>query len=195
MVFARSSFSLRGLISICLLFGTLAILAPAATAQKPQPPATILLLRHAEKAHGHRIDLSSDGYARAALLPQLFSGPGATFPTPQVIFAAHESRHSNRSVQTAGPLASALHLAIDDHFQVDDYAGLAADLLSGKYAGKVVLIVWHHATIPRLVKALGVTPPYDPWPDDQYDRIWRIDYHDGKATIQALPYGNPQAGS
>jgi hypothetical protein len=30
--------------------------------------------------------------------------------------------------------------------------------------------------------------PYNPWPEDQYDRIWRIDYTNGKATIQDLPY-------
>jgi hypothetical protein len=26
-----------------------------------------------------------------------------------------------------------------------------------------------------------------PWPDTQFDRIWRIDYKDGKATIKDLP--------
>lgn len=195
MALARSSFRLRCLASICLFFGTLTIIPPAAPAQTAQPPATILILRHAEKLTDGRSDLSSDGYARAALLPQMFSGTGSVFPTPQVIFAAHESRHSNRSVQTARPLAAALHLTIDDQFEYHDYEGLAAALLSGKYAGKIVLVVWHRGSIPRLATALGVTPPYDPWPEKRFDRIWRIDYRDGKATIKDLPYGTPQAGT
>jgi len=51
-----------------------------------------------------------------------------------------------------------------------------------------VLVVWHHGKIPQLAIALGATPPYNPWPDTQFDRIWRIDYVNGKATLQDLPY-------
>ena len=56
------------------------------------------------------------------------------------------------------------------------------------FPGKVVLVVWHHGKIPQLTQALVATPPYNPWPEDQYDRIWRIDYTNGKATVQDLPY-------
>jgi len=152
-------------------------------------PATVLIIRHAEKLTDGRIDLSPAGFERARLLPGLFV-PGARqdLPTPQVLFATHVSAHSNRPVQTVTPLAKALHLPIDDSFADEDYAGLAAALLSGKYAGKVVLVVWHHGRIPQLAMALGAKPPYDPWPDQQYDRIWRIDYTGGKATLRDLPY-------
>ena len=44
-------------------------------------------------------------------------------------------------------------------------------------------------SIPRLAKALGATPPYDPWPETQFDRVWRIDYKDGKAVLTDLPQG------
>ena len=153
------------------------------------PPATILLIRHAEKLNDGRIDLSPIGFERARLLPKVFA-PGARpdLPTPQVLFATRESAHSNRPIQTVTPLAAALHLPIDDSFRDQDYAALASTLLSGKYAGKVVLVVWHHGKIPQLAKALGATPPYNPWPEQQYDRIWRIDYVDGKVTLQDLPY-------
>jgi hypothetical protein len=162
----------------------------AASPAKPQPPATILLIRHAEKLTDGRIDLSPAGFERARLLPTVFSPAAARrdLPTPQVLFATHISEHSNRPVQTVTPLAAALHLPIDDSFKNDDYPALAAALLSGKYAGKVVLVVWHHGKIPQLASALGATPPYTPWPDTQYDRIWRIDYAKGKATLQDLPY-------
>jgi hypothetical protein len=35
---------------------------------------------------------------------------------------------------------------------------------------------------------LGAPPPYK-WPDTQFDRIWRIDYKDGNATVTDLPMG------
>ena len=182
---------LPGLLSPGLLsFSSMEIYAQAAAPAKPQPPATILLIRHAEKLTDGRLDLSPAGFERARLLPKVFSPAGARpdLPTPQVLFATHISEHSNRPVQTVTPLAAALHLPIDDSFKNEDYPALAAALLSGKYAGKVVLVVWHHGKIPQLASALGATPPYTPWPDAQYDRIWRIDYANGKATLQDLPY-------
>jgi hypothetical protein len=175
---------------LLLLLSAVEIHAQAAAQAKPQPPATILVIRHAEKLTGGRIDLSPVGFERAKLLPKVFSPAGARpdLPAPQVLFATHLSEHSNRPVQTVTPLAAALHLPIDDSFKNDDYPALAAALLSGKYAGKVVLVVWHHGKIPQLASALGATPPYNPWPDNQYDRIWRIDYANGKVTLQDLPY-------
>jgi hypothetical protein len=159
------------------------------SAAKPQPPATILIIRHAEKPDDGQSDLSSAGAQRAELLPQAFSsGSTPELPTPQVIFAAAESAHSNRSVQTVTPLARALNVPVNDRFSNGDYAALAKDLLSGEYAGKVVLIAWHRGKIPQLATALGATPPYDPWPVQQFDRIWRIDYINGKPTLRNLPY-------
>jgi hypothetical protein len=173
-----------------LSVGTMELHAQAAAPAKPQPPATILLIRHAEKLTDGRMDLSPTGFERARLLPGVFSPAGARpdLPTPQVLFATHVSEHSNRPVQTVTPLAAALHLPIDDSFKNEDYPALASALLSGKYADKVVLVVWHHGKMPQLASALGATPPYTPWPDTQYDRIWRIDYANGKATLQDLPY-------
>jgi hypothetical protein len=154
-----------------------------------QPPPTILIIRHAEKLTDGRMDLSPVGFERASLFPQLFvpAGSHADLPVPQVIFATHVSKHSNRPVETVTPLAEALHLSIDSSILNEDYAALASKLLSGEYAGKVVLVAWHHGTLPQLVTALGVQPPYTPWPDQQFDRIWRIDYVNGKATIKDLP--------
>ena len=51
---------------------------------------------------------------------------------------------------------------------------------------------WWRGTMDRLpgfARALGAVPPYDPWPDTQFDRVWRIDYKDGKATLTDLPQG------
>jgi hypothetical protein len=156
----------------------------------PQPPATILVIRHAEKVPNGDASLSPAGYERAQLLLRAFIPPGVRpdLPTPQFIFAAAPSTHSNRSALTVIPLADALHLEIDQDFKDHDYAGLAAELLSGRYAGKVVLVSWHHGKIPELAAALGAQPPYNPWPEEQFDRIWKIDYITGKARLQDLPY-------
>ncbi|HTF72180.1 MAG TPA: hypothetical protein VK638_56875 [Edaphobacter sp.] len=53
----------------------------------------------------------------------------------------------------------------------DDYAGLR------RFAGKVLLAVWHHGWIPVVGAALGANTP---WADQQFDRIWRIDYGNGR---------------
>jgi hypothetical protein len=161
-----------------------------ARSEIPQPPATIFLIRHAEKLSNGEMDLSAAGSERAKLLVQAFSSNGnrPDLPTPQVLFAAHVSAHSNRSLQTLLPLATSLHLPIDDSFKDEDFEDLAAALLSGKYAGKVVLVAWHRGEIPQLATALGATAPYARWPAEQYDRIWRIDYVDGKASLRDLPY-------
>jgi hypothetical protein len=158
-----------------------------------RPPAIVYLVRHGEKLTDGQMNLSAAGFERARLLSQAFSSTGRRpdLPTPQVLFAAHVSAHSNRSLQTLLPLAEALHLPVDDSFKNNDFEALATALLSGEYAGKVVLVAWHHGKIPQLAAALGAKPPYDPWPAQVYDRIWRIDYIHGKANIQDLPYPMP----
>src|SRR5438309_312701 len=82
-------------------------------AQAPQPPATILLLRHAEKppAEAASMNLSPVGVERASRLPQLFSGP-QSLPRPDFLFATHASKKSNREVETITPLSKALNLPI-----------------------------------------------------------------------------------
>jgi hypothetical protein len=153
-----------------------------------QAPATILLIRHAEKLTDGQIDLSPTGFERAKLLPQLFA-PGhiPALPTPQVLFATHQSKHSNRPVQTITPLSVTLHLPIDNTIENDNYTELAQKLLSGQYAGKVVLVAWHHGNLPALATALGATLPYAKWPDTQFDRVWKIDYKNNKAILTDMP--------
>jgi len=135
MASVRIKFRLLSVFLLLLLPGLLSFIpteihAQAAAPAKPQPPATILLIRHAEKLTDGRLDLSPAGFERARLLPTVFSPAGARpdLPTPQVLFATHISEHSNRPVQTVTPLAAALHLPIDDTFRNEDYPALAADL-------------------------------------------------------------------
>ncbi|HEY4381833.1 MAG TPA: histidine phosphatase family protein [Acidobacteriaceae bacterium] len=159
----------------------------------PQSPATILLIRHAEKLTDGQEDLSPAGFERAKVIPELFGGAGGAaphnLPKPDFLFATQQSKHSNRPVETITPLSAALGMPISHEIDDKEFEALAKELLSGKYAGKVVLVAWHHGSLPGFARALGATPPYDPWPDTQFDRVWRIDYKDGKAVLTDLPQG------
>jgi hypothetical protein len=170
----------------------LPVSALAQEVRAPQPPATVLLIRHAEKLTDGRIDLSAVGFERAKVIPLLFGGANQAvaahkLPRPDFLFATHVSKRSNRPVETITPLSEALGLPISHEIDDKDFATLAKELLSGKYAGKVVLVAWHHGSLPQFARALGAVPPYDPWPETQFDRVWRIDYKGGKATLVDLP--------
>jgi hypothetical protein len=188
----RKQLGLSRVILLVVLSVALAGLAFGQTPGGGQPPRTILLIRHAEKpASG--IDLAPAGFERAKLIPLLFGGAGAAaphnLPRPELLFATRVSKNSNRPVETITPLSEALNLAISHDVADKDFATLATELLSGKYAGKVVLVAWHHGSLPAFAKALGAVAPYDPWPETQFDRVWRIDYADGKAVLTDLPQG------
>jgi hypothetical protein len=181
--------------TLLLFFAALILMGSFLAAQTPvsapQPPATIYLIRHAEKLTDKRPDLAPDGFRRASLIPNLFLPPAGDtripLPKPDFIFATARSKNSNRPFETVMPLSSALNEPISNEILDDDYPELAKLLLSGKYAGKVVLVAWHHGKMPQLAHELGAVPPYEKWPEMQFDRIWRIDYKDSKAKLTDLP--------
>jgi broad specificity phosphatase PhoE len=162
-----------------------ALLAPACLPAAPRP-RQILIIRHGEKT-GAKSDphLNPRGAERAVALVRLFP---AHFDTPQVLFATRRSAHSNREVETIEPLSHALHLGIDSRFADDDYAALAKELLAKPaYSRKNVLVCWHHGRIPELAAALGVAHPPKPWPDSQFDRVWKIEYSGAAVQFTDLP--------
>jgi hypothetical protein len=153
-------------------------------------PAVIFIMRHAEKpiAEDKSSDLAPQGFKRASVLPTLFvAAPGssapARLPRPDVIFATAVSKHSNRPIETVTPLAQALRLRIKNDFEDRETGPLAHEVLSGKYAGKVVLICWHHGEIPHVAEALGVTDAPKKWDDTVFDQIWRVEFVGGKAQM------------
>ena len=168
------------------LRAALAVASRGAAEERPGLPKQILIIRHAEKT-GLKTDahLNPRGYQRAAALVRLFP---ATLETPEALFAARRTPSSNRPVETVTPLANALHLKIDGRFGEDQYAALAKAVLSRvAYRGKTVLVCWHHRQIPALAAALGVKRPPSPWPDQQFDRVWKIQYANGTAAFADLP--------
>ena len=160
--------------------------------------------------------LAIPGSARAAALPSLFvaalpqlscklyhkaedfigtyrpiplKGKPARFLTPNFIFATQRSKNSNRPIETVTPLATALNLPINEGY-ADNDADIkemtGAILNEFAFAGKIVLICWHHGTIPDIVKALGVARP-PKWDGKIFDRVWQITSPKGKAALQDLP--------
>jgi phosphohistidine phosphatase SixA len=148
-------------------------------------PKTILLMRHAEKPNDPTDpDLSDAGFARAnrlaGWLPQQLG-------TPEFLFASALSKHSARPFETIKPLAKALGVPIDATFADQDYSALAQELLSGsRYAGRLVLVCWHHGHIPSLASDLraesGRYP--DPWDPEVFNLILQLEYSgDGAPAI------------
>lgn len=148
-------------------------------------PREILIIRHAEKPDSaDDPNLTPRGYARAVALVQFFS---ASFDTPDYLFATQASKHSNRPVETITPLAGALHMPVDSKVADADYLLFAQDILTNpQYTGKMLIICWHHGTIPALAKALGISDPPQSWPGTVFDRVWRIQYADSGPTLANL---------
>lgn len=150
-------------------------------------PRLVLIIRHAEKPPEGEKDpnLSKQGFERAEALAKAIP---ANFPKPDFLIATKKSKSSNRPVETITPLAHALHEPIESQFKDDAYQQVAREVLSDpKFAGKVVLIAWHHGKIPELAKALGAKEAPDKWKSTVFDRVWEIDYDGGAAKFKDLP--------
>jgi hypothetical protein len=173
--------------------------APARAAEKnadgkgQKRPAAVLIVRHAEKppVGDDSVHLAAEGVKRAEALPRLFRAaknrPGP-FPAPDFIFATKDSKRSSRPAETVAPLARALNRPVNAEFANADVAGLVREILGQpKYAGKTVLICWHHGTTPRLAKELGVADAPE-WKGSSFDRVWQITFDaSGKATLRDRP--------
>jgi phosphohistidine phosphatase SixA len=178
------------------LFGLLIVIvavasqrAMAAPATQPTGPRMVLIIRHAEKpdaTDGEKDpNLSKAGCARADALANLIPDK---FIRPDFLIATKQTKGSNRPVETITPLSKAIHEEIESTFKDAEFDQLAHEVLSDpKYAGKVVLIAWHHGKIPELAKALGAKDVPNKWDSQVFDRVWQITYENGVATWKALP--------
>ncbi len=144
-----------------------------------------MIIRHAEKPADKDPNLSPRGFERAAALATALP---AHFPHPDFLIATKRSAHSDRPMETITPLARALHEEIEHSVKDDDVAELARSILTDpRYAGKTVLIAWHHGKIPELAHALGAKDAPDAWDEKAFDRVWKIRYEKGVAKWQDLP--------
>ena len=186
------SFSRLKIFALLILLLALNPLRAAAAPDSPSPgPRIIMIIRHAEKPESADAtkdkdpNLSKRGYERADALAKILP---ASFPKPDFLFATQKSPNSDRPLETITPLAKALHMEINSTYPNADFDQLAHALLTDpKYAGKTILIAWHHGKIPALAKALGIQAPPEPWDPTVFDRVWQITYDAHTPTLKDLP--------
>ena len=172
----------RFLFSAALFASTLTL---AADSQDGPKDSAVLIIRHAENPDSGR-GLSPSGQQRAEAYKHYFTKftVNSKRLRPDVIFAAKDSKQSQRPRLTVEPFAKAAKLQIDTRFSSNQSAELAADLRATEQ-GKRILISWRHGNIPDLLRALGANPetllPHGKWPDPVYDWVILLRYdQDGR---------------
>lgn len=155
-------------------------------------PRQIILLRHADKLNQKITGpaLSPTGYVRAVKFSFYLL---SRFGEPDFVIAGKPKgkNASIRELQTVGPLVNLLAMRHPDKiypimhpFKHDEFQNLAEYLLTNsKFDNSLILICWRHTKIIELAQALGVTEALTPWPDDDYDSVYVLEYKTtGKST-------------
>jgi hypothetical protein len=182
---------------ILLLCGVVTMgIPPSILAQSSQDGSSpalsntvVLVIRHGEKpANGQ--NLTPAGQARANAYPDFFRSLRMDGQPLKVdyLFAAADTKESDRPRLTLEPTSKVLDLTIDGQFGDGQYAKLADDIRT-KPHGQNILICWHHGEIPQLIKALGADPrrlfpPKGEWPDDVYNWMIALRY-DSEGRLMA----------
>ena len=161
--------------------GVLTSATEATRAAAMAGPREVIMVRNAEEPPGSDVHLSAEGQARAKALATWIP---ATYGEPEALFASKPTASSRRAVETLEPLAAALKLKIQDTFANDDFAKMAATVLSdGAYTGKRVVIAWQRGNLQNIARAFGAKQPPD-WPAGQYDHLWRLQFTGTAVTVE-----------
>jgi len=135
----------------------------------------IYLVRHAERAdQSEDPPLSTEGVGRSYRLRDMLKDAGITR-----IFTSE----LRRTIETAAPLASAIHVSPQQ---------ISPDALAAKIAASNardrILVVGHSNTLPALLRALRVEPPIT-IADDAYDNLFIVVFpRDGRPVLLRLKY-------
>ena len=154
-----------------------------------QATTTVIFVRHAEKAAepADDPDLSPAGQRRAAELARMLVdadvipgyGVDAVYSTPY-----------RRTEQTARPVAEALELPIISYDAAD--TELFIEELVKEYKGKIILVVGHSNTIPKMIGGMGASKNVAPIAENEYDNIFIVSIPwFGKTKTIRLRYGEP----
>ena len=158
--------------------------AIAGQAAASKLPATLILVRHAEKAVEPKADpvLTLEGEERAKLLAQMLSKAGVTG-----LYATQYKR----TQLTLKPLAEMVNLPVTVVNAQDNTALLKK---MEAQAGGVVVIAGHSNTIGPIIEALG--GPKQPDMDERaYDNLFVVTIaKSGQVTVVNLKYGQTALG-
>lgn len=149
-------------------------------------PAQIIFLRHAEEPF-FGPELNARGWERAQALVGLFThDPRVREHGPVVaIFAMRPTKVGNsvRAAQTIAATGRALGIVPDTNLTRDEIEPLVRAIMGAPaYEGKTVVVCWQHRVIPEMLKAFGWKSGPKKWDGDDYDRLWVLDFTNGKPT-------------
>lgn len=153
----------------CVLFALV-----AGTVSASGQPATVVLVRHAERAATPANDpvLTDAGMARAHALRAVLADAGVS---------AVVATQYQRTQLTARPLADSLNLDVTivrAGAPVQAHLDSVAAAVKRHPAGSVVLVVGHSNTIPGIIAALG-GPRMPDLCDGQYSSLFVLNMGDG----------------
>lgn len=142
-----------------------------------QPPGTVIVVRHMEKAVGGGDDpaLSDAGNARAERVATVLAATGV-----DAVFATQY----RRTVETATPLAERLSLPLHV-YDAGDTEGLI-DALNERHRAETAVVVGHSNTVPAIVEALS-GEDVGPISEDRYGDVFLVVRPRwGRATVTRL---------
>ena len=156
------------------LVASLAICSALASSQAP---ATIILVRHAEKtAPSGDVSLSDLGRARAKSLEHVLTDLNI-----RSIFVTE----FKRTKETAAPAAEKLHVE-PQVVAANDVEALVATLRAAS-TGSTTLVVGHSNTVPIIIEKLGAGP-VKAIEDSEYDHLYIVTIEAGKARLLSLRF-------
>jgi phosphohistidine phosphatase SixA len=151
-------------------------------AQPNEAPATVFLVRHAERSGPAMEDpITAAGQVRAELLARMFSEAGVT----RIVTSDYR-----RTRETAAPLAKKLGLTPVVVKGGDDR--VVAKALADTPAGTATVAVRHSGEIERTLEQFGAAYKVPKILETEYDRLLILTFQNGKlAALRTLRYGAP----
>lgn len=144
----------------------------------PLQAATIILVRHAEKAGPTGdVPLNEEGFKRAALLARMLR---------DTRFTAIYTTELQRTRQTAQPIAQAQSITTTVIVAKDTETLLTA--LKSARPTDTILVVSHSNVVPTIAERLAAK--IAPLDDTDYSRLIVINTHASPATLVTLRFGD-----
>ena len=152
-----------------------------------QATTTVIFIRHADRAPGQQENpgLSVTGQQRAQELVRVL-GDVDIVAGVDAIFATQY----RRTQETAEPLSKKLQVPLYTAAP-NDIKGLTQRILT-EFKGKIVLVITHSDTIPKLIAELHGSKKLPPIEPNEYDNIFIVSIPwFGKVKTLRLKYGQP----
>ncbi len=156
-----------------------------------QATTTMIFVRHAEKALIPVDDpgLSAAGQRRAAELARQLVDADVVAGVDAIY-----STSFRRTVETVQPVADALGLEIGRYKNQEDDESVLDEMIR-QNKGKIILVVGHSNTLPKMIGDLGASKKAPPIAEFEYDNIYLVSIPwFGKTKTIRLRYGEPYTG-